>query len=54
VLALFSDWRPEDCGPFVPPGRSRVLRAEDTPHPERGLAAITPAAVTDAALGMIA
>jgi ADP-heptose:LPS heptosyltransferase len=40
VVALFSSWDPADCGPFVPPARVRILRAEDTPHPERGLAAI--------------
>jgi ADP-heptose:LPS heptosyltransferase len=54
VLALFSDWRPEECGPFVAPGRSRVLRAEDMPSPDRGLSAIPPAAVLDAALEMLA
>lgn len=41
VVALFSGWSPADCGPFVPPGRSAVLRAEDGPRPERGLAAIS-------------
>jgi heptosyltransferase I len=40
VVALFSGWDPADCGPFDPPERVRVLRAEDTPHRERGLAAI--------------
>jgi len=40
VVALFSGWDPADCGPFVPPERVRVLRAEDTATPERGLAAI--------------
>lgn len=41
VVALFSGWSPEDCGPFVAPGRATVLRAEDTAAPARGLAAIT-------------
>ena len=45
VVALFSGWSPEDCGPFVPPWRASVLRAEDTPEAERGLAAIAPDAV---------
>lgn len=42
VVALFSGWSPEDCGPFVPAGRATVLRAEDTPEPDQGLAAIHP------------
>jgi ADP-heptose:LPS heptosyltransferase len=41
VVALFSGWSPEDCGPFVPPGRAITLRAEDTPQPELGLSAIS-------------
>jgi ADP-heptose:LPS heptosyltransferase len=45
VVALFSGWDPADCGPYAPPERVRVLRAEDTPHPERGLAAISADAV---------
>jgi ADP-heptose:LPS heptosyltransferase len=40
VVALFSGWSPAECGPYVPPERVRILRAEDTPSPERGLAAI--------------
>jgi hypothetical protein len=40
VVALFSGWSPAECGPYVPPERVRILRAEDTPAPERGLAAI--------------
>jgi lipopolysaccharide heptosyltransferase II len=40
VVALFSGWDPADCAPFDPPERVRVLRAEDMPQPERGLAAI--------------
>ena len=41
VVALFSGWSPAECGPFVPPGRARVLRAEDAAEPGRGLAAIS-------------
>jgi len=48
VVALFSGWSPAECGPFVPPGRARVLRAEDTAEPARGLAAISAAAVLEA------
>lgn len=45
VVALFSGWSPEDCGPFVPAERAAVLRSEDTPEADRGLAAIDPEAV---------
>jgi ADP-heptose:LPS heptosyltransferase len=41
VVALFSGWSPAECGPFVPAEQASVLRAEDTAHAERGLAAIT-------------
>ena len=48
VVALFSGWSPAECGPFVPPDRAAVLRAEDEPGGEAGLAAIGPARVFDA------
>lgn len=48
VVALFSGWSPAECGPFVPPGCARTLRAEDTAEPGRGLAAIPAAAVFEA------
>jgi ADP-heptose:LPS heptosyltransferase len=53
VVALFSGWEPADCGPFAPPGRVRVLRAEDTTTPERGLAAIGADAVFEACLDLL-
>jgi ADP-heptose:LPS heptosyltransferase len=48
VVALFSGWSPAECGPFVPAGRARTLRAEDTAEPGRGLAAISAGAVFEA------
>ena len=42
VVALFSRWAAEDCGPYTDPDRRVILRAEDTPDPGAGLAAITP------------
>jgi ADP-heptose:LPS heptosyltransferase len=48
VVALFSGWSPAECGPFVPPGRARILRAEDTAEPARGLAALSADAVFEA------
>ena len=48
VVALFSGWSPAECGPFVPPERARILRAEDTAEPGVGLAAIPAAAVFEA------
>ncbi len=47
VVALFSRWLPEECGPFVPEERYAVLRAEETNTPERGLVAIPPEAVLE-------
>ncbi len=48
VVALFSGWSPAECGPFVPPERTRILRAEDTEAPGLGLAAIGADAVFEA------
>lgn len=48
VVALFSGWSPAECGPFVPPERTRTLRAEDAAGPGRGLAAISTDAVFEA------
>jgi heptosyltransferase-1 len=50
LVALFSDWSPADCGPYMDPARFQVLRAEDTDHPARGLAAITPETVASAVI----
>lgn len=47
VVALFSGWSPAECGPFVPPERARILRAEDMPDPGRGLVAIPASAVLE-------
>ncbi len=48
VVALFSRWTAEDCGPYMDPARRIILRAEDTPDPRAGLAAITPEKAADA------
>jgi len=53
LVALFSGWDPQDCGPFMEPGLCRVLRAEDTASPEKGLSAIEPGAVADAAWALL-
>lgn len=53
VVALFSGWSPADSGPFAPPERVRVLRAEDVRPGADGLAAIDPAAVRAACLAML-
>jgi len=53
LVALFSDWSPEDCGPFMDPGKYRVLRAEDTEHPDRGLGSLEPEAVADAVMELL-
>ncbi|MBU8871716.1 MAG: glycosyltransferase family 9 protein [Gemmatimonadales bacterium] len=53
VVALFSTWSPEDCGPFMDPGRYRVLRAEETVDPGQGLASIEPDQVADTVLDLL-
>ncbi|MEP7027131.1 MAG: glycosyltransferase family 9 protein [Candidatus Eisenbacteria bacterium] len=53
VVALFSGWDPAECGPFVPPARVRILRAEDTATPARGLAAIGADSVYAACLELL-
>lgn len=53
LVALFSRWSVADCGPYVDPTRYEILRAEDTPHPERGLAAITPEQTAEAVWRML-
>ena len=50
VVALFSGWSVKDCGPFVPESRYAILRAEDTPQPQLGLAAILSEHVFEACL----
>jgi len=50
VVALFSGWKASECGPFVPAERASIVRAEDMPQGERGLAAIPPQAVLEAVL----
>ncbi len=45
LVALFAGHDPRDCGPYVPDSQYRVLRAEQMPQPELGLAAITPESV---------
>jgi ADP-heptose:LPS heptosyltransferase len=50
LVALFSSKAPEDCGPYVPADKYRVLRAENTAHSELGLAAISPESVFQACL----
>lgn len=41
LVALFSDFHPGDCGPYMPAEQCVVLRAEETNEPEQGLAAIS-------------
>jgi ADP-heptose:LPS heptosyltransferase len=53
LVALFSGWAPEECGPYVPHERFRVLRAEDHPDARRGLSAIPPDAVAEAVLDLL-
>ena len=40
MVALFAHKNPNDCGPFGNPELFRVLRAEDTDHPEIGISAL--------------
>ncbi len=45
LVALFSHWSPEDCGPYMESKMVSILRAEDQPGGREGLAAIPPEAV---------
>lgn len=53
LVALFSELHPDDCGPYMPAEAFKVLRAEDTPNPERGLDSISVEAVFDAVLTLL-
>jgi ADP-heptose:LPS heptosyltransferase len=45
IVALFSGKDPADCGPFLSPSKFRLLRAEQTSTPEKGIASISTDAV---------
>ena len=53
VVALFSGWSIDECGPFVPAEQFRTLRAEDNDDEERGLAAIPPTKVVEAVIDLL-
>jgi ADP-heptose:LPS heptosyltransferase len=48
VVALFSDWNPVDCGPYMESSLFKIIQAENMPNPKKGLAAIQPETVLDA------
>ena len=48
LVTLFAGHDPRDCAPYVPDSQFRVLRAEDMPQPQLGLAAISPEKVFEA------
>ena len=41
VVALFSNWNPEDCGPYMDASLFRIIRAEDMSEPQQGLNSIS-------------
>jgi len=41
IVSLFSIHNPKDCAPFTDENKLKILRAENCPHPEHGLAAIS-------------
>jgi len=49
LVALFSGWSPEDCGPFVPEERFRLIRAEESEDPNQALNGISPEKVFETA-----
>ena len=53
VVALFSGHHPADCAPYVSADACTVLRAESMPHPELGVAAISPETVFSACVSFI-
>ena len=48
IVALFSNWSPEDCGPYMEPSLFKIIRAEDMPESQQGLNAISPETVMTA------
>ncbi len=54
VVALFSNWDPAECGPYVDPANYVALRAEETTQPDLGLAAISPEQVFDTLVTQLA
>jgi len=53
VVALFSGWSVDECGPFVLADRFRALRAEDFDDGKRGLASIPPEKVAEAVFDLL-
>ncbi len=53
LVVLFSGKDPADCGPFAPPEQFKVLRAEETETPEKGISAIGIEAVFNACVQML-
>ena len=53
VIALFSDWNPVDCGPYMEKSLFKIIRAEEMKHPERGLASIKPETVLNACQSLL-
>ena len=53
VVALFSDWNPSDCGPYMINSSFRIIRAEDMKHPEKGLSAIGPESVLESCKALL-
>lgn len=49
LVALFSGWSPEDCGPFVPEERYRLITAEESADPSLALNGISPDRVLEMA-----
>jgi ADP-heptose:LPS heptosyltransferase len=47
IVALFVDWDPSDCGPYMENDHYEVLRAEDYMTNEKGLIAIKPEIVLE-------
>lgn len=53
LVALFSDTDPNVIGPFMPAERYVTLRADDTPDPSHGMAAIPASAVFEACVSLL-
>jgi ADP-heptose:LPS heptosyltransferase len=53
VVALFSGWSVDECGPFVPAEQFRTLQAEDNDDKELGLASIPPTKVVEAVFDLL-
>ena len=53
VVTLFSDWNHTDCGQYMESSLFKIIRGDDMPKPELGLASINSEIVPNACKSLI-